>query len=166
MNNNKPFLFFKNVTPNIILSEGDTYSSEETFISTIKAYAKQQGFQIRLGKVEKNTAGQIRKRTIVCNKEGFVRETLNSSRTRGSQRCNCKFAVRASLNSTNGLWYLIFAQLEHNHSMILENFRRFMSEERTIPIEVQERILLLCRAGCEVSMIRAILKEEFSDIIT
>ncbi len=50
--------------------------------------------------------------------------------------------------------------------MILENFRRFMSEERTIPIEVQERILLLHHAGCEVSMIRAILKEEFSDIVT
>ena len=50
--------------------------------------------------------------------------------------------------------------------MILENFRQFMSEERTIPIEVQERILLLRRAGCEVSMIRAILKEEFSDIVT
>ena len=61
---------------------------------------------------------------------------------------------------------MIFVQLEHNHSMILENFHRFMSEERTIPIEVQERILLLRRAGCEVPIIRAILKEEFSDIVT
>ncbi len=50
--------------------------------------------------------------------------------------------------------------------MILENFCRFISEERTIPIEVQERILLLYHAGCEVSMIRAILKEKFSDIVT
>ena len=41
-----------------------------------------------------------------------------------------------------------------------------MSEERTIPIEVQERILLLYRAGCNVLTIRAILKEEFSDIVT
>jgi len=41
-----------------------------------------------------------------------------------------------------------------------------MSEKRTILIEVQERILLLCHAGCEVSIIRVILKEEFSDIVT
>ena len=41
-----------------------------------------------------------------------------------------------------------------------------MSEERTIPVEVQEKILLLRRAGCEVPTIRAILKEEFSDIVT
>ncbi len=41
-----------------------------------------------------------------------------------------------------------------------------MSEKRTIPIKVQERILLLRHAGCEVSIIRVILKEEFLDIIT
>jgi hypothetical protein len=49
--------------------------------------------------------------------------------------------------------------------MISGTFRKFMSEERTIPIEVQERILLLHRAGCNVPTIQAILKEEFSDIV-
>jgi zinc finger SWIM domain-containing protein 3 len=152
----------------IELNEGSTYSSEEAFIFTIKAYAKQEGFQVRLGKFEKNAAGQIRKRTIVCSREGSTNKTLNSlsRRNRTSQRCNCQFTVRASLNSNNGLWYLIFVCLEHNHSMVSENSRHFMSEERTIPIEVQERILLLRRAGCDVSTIRAILKEEFSDIVT
>ena len=82
--NNNLFLFFKNVTLNIKLNEGDTYPSKEAFILAIKAYAKQQDFQIRLGKVEKNAAGQIWKRTILCNKEGFVKETLNNSRTRAS----------------------------------------------------------------------------------
>jgi len=41
-----------------------------------------------------------------------------------------------------------------------------LSEERTIPIEVQERILLFHHAGCNVLTIRVILKEEFSDIVT
>ena len=159
---------FNSETPNVELNEGDTYSSEETFIIAVKTYAKQQGFQVRLGKIEKNAMGQIRKRTIVCNREGFPDKNLNgpNKRNRVSQRCNCEFRVRASLNSSNGLWYLISAHLEHNHSMVSGIFRKFMSEERTIPIEVQERILLLCRAGCNVPTIRAILKEEFSDIVT
>ena len=119
-------------------------------------------------KTEKNSAGQIRKRTIVCNRQGFSDKNLNGQdkRNRASQRCNCEFKVRASLNSNTGLWYLISAQLEHNHSMVSGVYRKFMSEERTIPIEVQERILLLRRAGCNVPTIRAILKEEFSDIVT
>lgn len=50
--------------------------------------------------------------------------------------------------------------------MVPENSRRFMSEERTIPTEVQEKILLLRRAGCDIPTIRAILREEFSDIVT
>ena len=156
-------------TPNIEeLNEGNTYSSEEAFVNAVKIYTKQKGFQIRLGKFEKNAAGLIRKKTIVCNREGSSNKNLNSSnkRNRASQRYNCQFAVRASLNSSNGLWYIIFIRLEHNHTMILESSRRFMSEERKIPIEVQERILLFRHAGCDIPTIRAILKEEFSDMVT
>ncbi|CAB4437481.1 unnamed protein product [Rhizophagus irregularis] len=152
---------------NVELNEGNTYSSEKEFIFAVKAYAKQEGFQVRLGKSEKNSAGKIRKRTIICSREGKPLNTTGlKKRNRPSQRCNCQFSVRASLNSSNGLWYLIFLRLEHNHSMVSENSRRFMSEERTIPIEIQERILLLRRAGCNVPTIRAILKEEFSNIVT
>ncbi|CAG8653575.1 2180_t:CDS:1, partial [Funneliformis caledonium] len=36
---------FNSEIPNVKLNEGDTYSSEETFIIAVKTYAKQQGFQ-------------------------------------------------------------------------------------------------------------------------
>ena len=62
----------------IELNEGSTYSSEEAFIFTIRAYAKQEGFQVRLGKSEKNSAGQTRKRTIVCSREGSPDKPLNN----------------------------------------------------------------------------------------
>jgi hypothetical protein len=156
------------LTCSIALNEGNTYSSEEAFIFAVKTYAKQQGFQVRLGKSEKNAAGLIRKRTIICNREGSPKKISSGSkrRNRASQRCNCQFMARASLNSSNGLWYLILVRLEHNHSMVSESSRRFMSEKRTIPSEVQERILLLRRAGCDVPTIRSILKEEFSNVVT
>ena len=98
-------------TPNIELNEGDTYSSEETFILAVKTYAK-QGFQVRLGKIDKNSMGKTRKRTIVCSREGSPSKDLNgpNKRNRAAQRCNCQFRVRASLNSSNGLWYLISAR--------------------------------------------------------
>ncbi|CAG8841571.1 40497_t:CDS:2, partial [Gigaspora margarita] len=149
----------------IELKEGNSYTSHEAFVIAVKNYAKQQGFQVRLGKYEKNAAGQIRKRTIVCSREGTSGSSLKI-RNRSSQRCNCKFLVRASCNSDNNLWYIILTQLKHNHSMILADHQRFTSEERLIPLEVQQKIMLLRRAGCNILTIRAILKEEFDGIIT
>ena len=97
-------------TPSMELNESNTYPSEEVFVFAVRTYAKQQGFQVHLGKFERNFAGQIRKRTIVCSREGSSNKTLNGSnkRNRTSQRCNCQFVVRASLNLSNGLWYVIF----------------------------------------------------------
>ena len=68
--------FFNNETPNVKLNEGDIYSSKETFILAVKTYVRQQGFQVCLGKI-KNAMDQIRKRTIICNREGSPNKNLN-----------------------------------------------------------------------------------------
>ncbi|CAG8589432.1 15947_t:CDS:2, partial [Gigaspora rosea] len=102
----------------------------------VTSYAKRQGFKIRLGKIEKNSNGNIRKRTIFCSREGSsIKNSNKNIRNLPSQHCNCKFMVRASLDSKTGLWYIISAHLEHNHSMILSNHQHFMINERIIPIE-------------------------------
>lgn len=152
---------------NIELKEGNSYDTHDSFVEAVTNYAKQQGFQIRLGKIEKNSNGDVRKRTIFCSREGSPIKSLNKNiRNRPSQRCNCKFMIRASLDSITGLWYIISAHLEHNHPMILLNHQHFMINERLIPTEVQEKIKLLRRAGCNIPTIRAILKEEFNGIVT
>ncbi|CAB4478770.1 unnamed protein product [Rhizophagus irregularis] len=56
--------------------------------------------------------------------------------------------------------------LTHNHQMVDEYHRFFMSNERNIPDDVKQRIALLRRAGVDVPTIRAILKEEFGDCVT
>ena len=76
-----------------------------------------------MGKSEKNAAGQIYKRTVVCSREGSFNKNLigPNKRNRASQRCNCQFIIRSFLNSSNGLSYIIFLHLEHNNTMVLEN---------------------------------------------
>ena len=56
--------------------------------------------------------------------------------------------------------------LTHNHQMVDESHRFFMSNERSIPNDVKQRIELLRRAGVDVPTIRSILKEEFGDCVT
>ena len=50
--------------------------------------------------------------------------------------------------------------------MVDEHHRFFMSNERSIPDNVKQRIELLRHAGVDVPTIRAILKEEFGDCVT
>jgi hypothetical protein len=56
--------------------------------------------------------------------------------------------------------------ITHNHQMVDENYRFYMANERFIPDDVKQRIMLLHRAGVDVPTIRSILKEEFGDQIT
>ncbi|CAG8682802.1 21731_t:CDS:2 [Gigaspora margarita] len=117
---------------------------------------------------------EIRKRTLLCSRSDFPEskeynsedENSKKERNRASQRCGCSFYIRASLNNTNGLWYIISMDLVHNHQMVNKNHRIFMSSERHIPDDIKQRIELLHRAGVDVPTIRAILKEEFGDHVT
>ncbi|RGB40080.1 hypothetical protein C1646_753768 [Rhizophagus diaphanus] len=71
----------------------------------------------------------------------YIVENENSNikgRNQKSQRCNCSFHIRASLDSSNGL---------------------------CIPDDVKQRIALLYHAGVDVLTIRAIINEEFGDCI-
>jgi hypothetical protein len=166
----------------------DTFESHQEFVDKIKNYAHELHFTIRLGKVEYkksnskkpeesssiNMERRIRKRTLLCSRAGHTElkecgsEDEISSKGRGktSQRCDCPFYVRASLNSTNGLWYIINMNLIHNHHMVDENHQHFMSNERSIPDDVKQRIEILRRAGVDVTTIRSILKEEFGNCVT
>ncbi|PKY61485.1 hypothetical protein RhiirA4_486536 [Rhizophagus irregularis] len=157
---------------------GDNFKNHDEFVNKIKSYARNLSFVIRLGKVEyvnttknkeqENITKQLRKRTLLCSRAGYsepkesILNNENSNikeRNQKSQRCNCSFYIRASLDSSNGLWYIINMNLTHNHQMVDEYHQFFMSNERSIPDDVKQRIALLRHAGVDVPTIRAILKE-------
>ncbi|CAB4405287.1 unnamed protein product [Rhizophagus irregularis] len=164
---------------------GDNFKNHDEFVNKIKSYTCNLGFVIRLGKVEyvnttknkeqENITKQLRKRTLLCSRAGYsepkesILNNENSNikeRNQKSQRCNCSFYIRASLDSSNGLWYIINMNLTHNHQMVDEYHQFFMSNERSIPDDVKQRIALLRHAGVDVPTIHAILKEEFGDCVT
>ena len=46
---------------------GDSYNSHDNFANAVKTY-HENGFSVRLGKVEKSKDQKIRKRTILCSR--------------------------------------------------------------------------------------------------
>ncbi|CAG8778418.1 3059_t:CDS:2, partial [Gigaspora margarita] len=137
---------------------GESFLTQEEFFEAIWQYGLSQGFTIRYGKVDnRNKEKEIHKRTILCSRKGISvanKEDDKPKRQRESKRYGCKYM------------YIIALQEIHNHAMIKQEELRFTQQERNLSENVKERVLLLRYAGCDVSQILSILKEEFSGEIT
>src|SRR4051794_26749149 len=94
-----------NIKPVPELKISDTFVSHDDFVMKVQEYANYYKFQIRKEKVERDKNNMIRKRTILCSRSGVAeqkKEKINS-RDRCSQRCNCPFLIRISINPKTGL---------------------------------------------------------------
>ncbi len=108
----------------------------------------------------------IKKRTILCSCAGVAeqKKEKNHQRDRHSQRCNCPFMIRASFNLQTGLWHILAINLEHNHEMVTSEHKKFLNNERIIPQEIKDRIKIYHQAGCNVSTIKSIFKQEYQEL--
>ncbi|CAB4392780.1 unnamed protein product [Rhizophagus irregularis] len=150
------------------LKISDIFKNHEEFVARVQNYASYCNFQIRLSKVGRDKEKNIIRRTILCSRAGVSesKEDKVNSRDRKSQRCNCPFFIRASLDNNSGLWHILAMNLEHNHEMVAPEHKMFLSSERIIPQEIKDRIIVYHQAGCNVPTIRSIFKQEYKDLET
>ncbi|PIA19726.1 hypothetical protein COEREDRAFT_79011, partial [Coemansia reversa NRRL 1564] len=119
------------------------FDSQDAFISHVKRFAVENGFNVRLDDVERDKGGVIRKRDIVCSSEGAPRgkdakredsagrsdaessEVLSPGKSavahsgahrRKSMKTGCRWLARAS-RQPSGMWKIIMLRLEHNHPL-------------------------------------------------
>ena len=144
----------------------NTFTNHDDFITQVQNYANFYNFQIRKDKVERDKNNNIKKRTILCSRAGVAeqKKEKNHQRDRHSQRCNCPFMIRASFNLQTGLWHILAINLEHNHEMVTFEHKKFLNNERIIPQEIKDRIKIYHQAGCNVSTIKSILKQEYQEL--
>jgi hypothetical protein len=150
------------------LKISDIFKSHEEFVAKVQNYASFCNFQTRLSKVGRDKEKNIIRRTILCSRAGAPesKEDKANLRDRKSQRCNCPFFIRASLDNDSGFWHILAMKLEHNHEMVAPEHKKFLSSERTIPQEIKDRIIVYHQAGCNIPTIRSILKQEYKDLET
>src|SRR5688572_6205295 len=101
-----------NNSNNYTLNEGATFNNYLAFETTVKNYAKQIGFTVRLDSAKYNEMREIRWRDIICSRSGLsnkmkkeknqetgvVENSNTNTRNRPSQRCECPFFVCGILN--------------------------------------------------------------------
>ncbi|CAI2181967.1 19086_t:CDS:2, partial [Funneliformis geosporum] len=106
---------FKN---NTALKQGTTFTSHTDFVVAVQEFSMRNGFTMRLNTVKRNREGIVRWREIVCSRSGTPsskKSGIKPIRNRPSQRCDCPFLIRASVNANTGLWEIISTNLYHNH---------------------------------------------------
>ncbi|CAG8590478.1 7054_t:CDS:1 [Funneliformis caledonium] len=147
------------ISENTSVSElkiSDTYINHDDFVLKVQEYANFYNFQIRKEKVKRDKNNNIRNRTILCSRSGVPeqKEEKINSRNHQSQRCNCPFLIRASINTQTGLWHTLAVKLDHNHAMVISEHKKFLYIEREIPQDIRIRdmdlrqYLQLCIPRC------------------
>ncbi len=105
---------------NILFKQGTTFTSHTDFVVAVQEYSTRNGFTMRLNTVKRNKEGVVRWREIVCSRSGTPsskKSGIKPIRNRPSQRCDCPFLIRASVNAATGLWEIIATNFDHNHEI-------------------------------------------------
>ncbi|KAK2359019.1 protein FAR1-RELATED SEQUENCE [Trifolium repens] len=153
--------------------EGQIFNNDDEAYEFYSVFARKNGFSIRRDhsyKSRKNESGDnplgVYKREFVCHRAGIVKQRkvndVESQRKRKSSRCNCS-AKMLVINRTIGFeekWVVNYFNNHHNHELLDDKEVQFLPAYRNISIVDQNRIHLLSKAGCPVSLIMRVLELE------
>ncbi|KAK1312324.1 putative protein FAR1-RELATED SEQUENCE 10 [Acorus calamus] len=152
------------ITPRV----GQVFRSDDDAQEFYTNFARQNGFSIRRER-SKGSQGHplgIYKRELVCHRAGFAapRKSVEVERQRNkkSSRCKCeaRMIIKKDMKSGIPRWVVIQFSNEHNHELLDHEEVRHLPAYRNISVADQDRILVLSKAGCTVSLIMKMLELE------
>ncbi|CAG8521701.1 5369_t:CDS:2 [Dentiscutata heterogama] len=152
----------------LIFQNGQAYPSLEAFKCVANHYALTSGFNVIYNKGNNRSNGIRRTQVFICDRYGqFKPKNKNpnkASRNVESKKCGCEWFIRFNYNQDEDKYYVSYAKLSHNHSLIPVQLMRFSSNNREIPVAIKEEILLLKRAGISTSQIQSLLMTKYRPI--
>ncbi|KAK1259777.1 putative protein FAR1-RELATED SEQUENCE 10 [Acorus gramineus] len=147
---------------------GQVFRSDDDAQEFYTSFARQNGFSIRRERSKGNQGHPlgIYKRELVCHRAGFAapRKSVEVERQRNkkSSRCKCeaRMIIKKDIKSGVPRWVVVQFSNEHNHKLLDNEEVRHLPAYRNISVADQERILILSKAGCTVSLIMRMLELE------
>lgn len=100
---------------------GMVFSNELEAYHKYVAYAIDKGFGVRKGHTVKNRKGEITRRTLLCNCEGYSVTPSDQEKKfeRLEVRCGCLAHIKFKVD--NGIYEVIEYVSEHNHAFVSED---------------------------------------------
>ena len=156
-----------------VLYEGKVFNSDDEAYNFYCFFARKNGFSIRRHHVYKSIKNQsednplgVYKREFVCHRAGTISvdkdNEVEGKRKRKSSRCSCGAKLLVNITTINSEKKLVvkYFNNNHNHELLDDKEVKFLPAYRSIPAIDQDRILLLSKAGCSVSLIIRVLELE------
>ncbi len=142
------------------LEKGDTFEDWDSAERQVENYSKEIGFGIVRRRIDKNSHGEVTRRTFECqNSRNYCakkRADIEETRERESVKIGCPWKVNLSYNK--GVIRVTSICKEHNHP--LSKNRNIASDRRLSP-EMLEEIEFLVNVGCGAGPIICALQKRF-----
>jgi hypothetical protein len=147
---NNTTLTQQNENTEATLYKGKAFTTWEQAFEIIEGWAKQQGFRVIYGRVERKPDGTFRKRTVLCEYQGSYITKSNGKQTT-TKRIGCTWHINLSEpSSKNPFKYVYISTFHDTHSHDLNpNIIQF-GDNKYIPPEIMSEIEFLtikCRMG-------------------
>ncbi|CAB5186869.1 unnamed protein product [Rhizophagus irregularis] len=146
------------------LEKGDTFEDWELAEKQVKIYSKVVGFGVVKRRLEKNSHGEVIRRTFECQNSGEYcakkRADIEETRERDSVKIKCPWKV--NLNYNKGIIRITSIHKEHNHPLY-GNGNRNITLDRCLNPEMLEEIEFLVNIGCGAGPIIRMLQKRFPD---
>ena len=141
---NNTNLIQQNRNSEAILYQGKAFNTWEQAFEIIQGWAKQQGFNVIYGRVERKPDGTFRKRTVQCEYQGSYITKSNSNKQTTTKRIGCTWHINLSEPSSKNPFKYVYITTFHDiHSHDLNpNIIRF-GDNKCIPPEIMSEIEFL-----------------------
>ncbi|PKC00295.1 hypothetical protein RhiirA5_428396, partial [Rhizophagus irregularis] len=146
------------------LEKGDTFEDWELAEKQVEIYSKVVGFEVVKRRLEKNSHGEVIRRTFECQNSGEYcakkRADIEETHERDSVKIKCPWKV--NLNYNKGIIRITSIHKEHNHPLYGNGNRNITLDRRLNP-EMLEEIEFLVNIGCGAGPIIRMLQKQFPD---
>ena len=133
-----------------ILYQGKAFSNWQQAFNTIEGWAKSQGFNIVYNRVQRNSDGTLRKRTIECEHSGHY-TTRSKDKQTTTKHIGCTWHINLSEPvSKNPSKHVYITTFHDSHSHNLNPTLVKFGDDKCLPVEIIKEIEFLtinCKMG-------------------
>ncbi|KAJ4792782.1 Protein FAR1-RELATED SEQUENCE 5 [Rhynchospora pubera] len=145
--------------------EGMVFVSLEKAEELYKAFAKANGFTVRIRNTRPGSRGSISSRQFVCSCKGFWREKKESDlsiakeqeRRTLTRRCGCEATLVVRWDKKKKVWYAYKFNNIHNHLMVSPKSKCYLISNKSMPAVAKNLVEKFNESGLPVGKVPSIL---------
>ncbi|KAJ4783922.1 Protein FAR1-RELATED SEQUENCE 5 [Rhynchospora pubera] len=145
--------------------EGMEFISLEKAEELYKAFAKANGFTVRIRNTRPGSRGSISSRQFVCSCQGFWKEkkekdlatSKEQERRTLTRRCGCEATLVVKWEKKKKIWFAYKFSNNHNHLMVSPKSKCYLTSNKSMPVVAKNLVEKFNESGLPIGKVPTIL---------